>query len=215
MLTARAAHGARLSTPSAPPVPRSCSFVTCRHGRVVAYVAASSQLAAPPRPARARPNPRRNVSGASPPTELPACLGGTRQRFGPPLAALIGDPSGVELRECTRCSVAPARAVAIGQGGGLGHRVVIQMPAAPPVEDPVLLVDAPRAPQKHGRPQVGRVHQRGRGVARRPCPGGWTARGSSGSRVSSTTTTPTMMSRCWRIGIWVAHRGSCRCACPR
>eukprot|EP00959_Pyramimonas_sp_CCMP1952_P472618 9500333-Pyramimonas_sp.AAC.1 len=61
---------------------------------------ASSLLATPPRPARARPNPRRNVSTASAPTAHPARprLGGTRQRLGPPLAALIGEPSGVELR---------------------------------------------------------------------------------------------------------------------
>ena len=148
---------------------------------------------------------------AYPSPALPARppLGGPHQRIGPPLAALSGDPSGVNLRERTRCSVAPARAVATGQDGGLGRRVVIQMPAAPPVEDPVLLDYAQRSRQKHGQPQVGMIRKCGRGVARRPCPGGCTARGSSGSRVSSTTTTPTMMNRSWRIG--PAHHGSCSC----
>ena len=37
----------------------------------------------------------------------------------------------------------------------MGRRVVIQMSAASPVENPVLLDDEQRGPEKHGRPQVG------------------------------------------------------------
>ena len=91
---------------------------------------------------------------ASPYPALRPPLGWPRQRLGHALAARRGDPSGVNL-ERTRCSVPPARAVATGQDGELARRVVIQMSAVPPVENPVLLDDEQRGPEKHGQPQVG------------------------------------------------------------
>ena len=38
----------------------------------------------------------------------------------------------MKLQERTRCSVAPARAVATGQSGELDRRAAVRMPAAPP-----------------------------------------------------------------------------------
>ena len=202
---ARAARATRLLKPSAPLIPLSCSVDTSTGAMLLRRLSWR-------RRARAHPNPCRNVSVAPPSPALPTRppMGGSRQRIGPPLAALSGDPNSVKLRERARCSAAPARAVATGQGGELGRRIVIQMPIAPPQLKTLFYWMMNHVVQKN---MVNRrwawIHQCGRGVARRPCPGGWTARGSSGSRVSSTTTTPTMMNRSWRIG--PAHHGSCSC----
>ena len=59
--------------------------------------------------------------------------------------------------------MAPARAVATGQGGELDRRVGVDMSAAPPVEDRVLVHADLRGQHGHGHPQVGMMHQRGRG----------------------------------------------------
>ena len=83
------------------------------------------------RPSQATPTRARAAMVRWPPPSGQR-LGGPRQRFGHPLAALSGDASGVKLRERARCSVTPASAAAPGQCGELCRRVVVHMLVAPP-----------------------------------------------------------------------------------